>query len=146
MVVCSSNSLATRWGTRNLIYLLVFILLWLLLTIVFLIFLLFFSTQSLLSSSSPNKSNGNGFYRHSWTCLGWIKNEVNSVWVMFWYYWAYTVAIDKRLLTNDKLITKSKKELQRDQWTKVRSNITNSTTYQKLTSDNSKRRIFRKWH
>ena len=31
--VCSSNSLATRWGTRNLIYILVFILLWLLLTL-----------------------------------------------------------------------------------------------------------------
>ena len=37
-------------------------------------------------SSSPNKSNSNGFYRRSWTCLGWNKNKVNSVWVMFWYY------------------------------------------------------------
>ena len=30
--VCSSNSLATRWSTRNMIYVLIFILLWLLLT------------------------------------------------------------------------------------------------------------------
>ena len=31
--VCSSNSLARRWGTRNLIYILACILLWLLLTL-----------------------------------------------------------------------------------------------------------------
>ena len=38
--VCSSNSLATWWGTRNLIYISAFILLWLLLTnlITFLLF------------------------------------------------------------------------------------------------------------
>ena len=46
--VCSSNSLATQWGTKNLIYILDFILLWLPLTILILIFLLYFSTQSLL--------------------------------------------------------------------------------------------------
>ena len=102
--VCSSNLLATRWGTRNLIYILIFILLWLLLTILILIFLLFFSTQSLLSSSSPNNSISNGFYSQSWTCLGWNKNKVNSVWAMFGYYWTYMVAIGKKLQTNDKLI------------------------------------------
>ena len=100
--VCSSNLLATRWGIRDLIY--VFILLWLLLTILILIFLLFFSTQSLLSSSSPKKSNSNGFCSQRWTCLGWNKNKVNSVWVMFWYYWTYVVVIGKKLQTNDKLI------------------------------------------
>ena len=104
--VCSSHSLATRRGTRNLIYILVFILLLLLLTIsiLILIFLLFFSTQSLLSSSSPKKSNSNGFYSQSWTRLGWNKNKVNSVWAMFGYYWTYMVAIGKKLQTNDKLI------------------------------------------
>ena len=45
--VCSSNSLATQCGTKNLIYILDFILLWLPLTILILIFLLYFSTRSL---------------------------------------------------------------------------------------------------
>ena len=108
--VCSSHSLATRWGTRNLIYILVFILLLLLLTILIsiLIFLLplFDSILTLLflSSSSPNNSNSNGFYSQSWTCLGWNKNKVNLVWAMFGYYWAYMVAIGKKLQANDKLI------------------------------------------
>ena len=53
--VCSSNSLATRWGTRNLIYILTFILLRILLKILIASyssnsFLLFYS--SLLTSSS----------------------------------------------------------------------------------------------
>ena len=32
------------------------------------------------------------------------KIKVNSVWVMFWYYWTYMVAIGKKLQTNDELI------------------------------------------
>ena len=32
------------------------------------------------------------------------KIKVDSVWVMFWYYWAYMIAIGKKLQTNDKII------------------------------------------
>ena len=60
------------------------------------------------------------------------KIKVNSVWVMFCYYWADVVAIGKKLQTNEKLIktlvNTPKQELQRDLWTKVSSNITNTTT------------------
>ena len=31
------------------------------------------------------------------------KIKVNSVWVMFWYFWTYMVAIGKKLQTNEKL-------------------------------------------
>ena len=47
--VCSSNSLATRWGTRNLIYILAFILLILLTTSAY-------STSTLLFSILPSSS------------------------------------------------------------------------------------------
>ena len=33
------------------------------------------------------------------------KITVNSVWVMFWYYWTYMVDIGKKLQTNEKLNT-----------------------------------------
>ena len=39
------------------------------------------------------------------------------------------------------LVNKPKQELQRDLWTNVSSNITNTTAYEKLTSDNGKQRI-----
>ena len=45
------------------------------------------------------------------------KIKVNSVWVMFWYFWTYMVAIGKELQTNEKLrlwVNKPKQELQRD--------------------------------
>ena len=31
------------------------------------------------------------------------KIEVNSVWVMFWYYWTYMIAIGKKLQTKENL-------------------------------------------
>ena len=41
------------------------------------------------------------------------------------------------------LVNKPKQELQRDyEWTKVSSDMKNTTTYEKLTSDNGKRTIF----
>ena len=41
------------------------------------------------------------------------------------------------------LVNKPKQELQRDyEWTKVSSDMKNTTTYKKLTSDNGKRTIF----
>ena len=43
------------------------------------------------------------------------------------------------------LLNKPKQELQRNLWTKVSTNITNTTTYEILISDNGKRRIFLKW-
>ena len=30
------------------------------------------------------------------------KIKVTSVWIMFWYYWTYMVAIGKKLQTNEK--------------------------------------------
>ena len=43
------------------------------------------------------------------------------------------------------LLNKPKQELQRNLWTKVSTNITNTTAHEKLMSDNGKRRIFLKW-
>ena len=40
-----------------------------------------------------------------------------------------------------KLVDKPKQQLQRDLWTNVSTNITNTTIYQKLRSDNDKQRI-----
>ena len=74
------------WGTRNLIYILVFILLSLPLTILILIFLLLFS----LNPYSPNwYKYSSGFYSQSWTCFGLARdfgNKIRRACVMFWYY------------------------------------------------------------
>ena len=56
---------------------------------------------------------------------------------------------DRQEATNQRkpkaLLNKPKQELQRNLWTKVSTNITNTTTYEILISDNGKRRIFLKW-
>ena len=66
---------------------------------------------------------------------------------MFWYYWTYTAAIYKKLQSmqwiTKTLVNNPKQELQRDyEWTKVSSDMKNTITYEKLTSDNGKRTIF----
>ena len=52
------------------------------------------------------------------------------------------VAMGKKLQTNEKRWLTNPNRY----WTKVSSNITIKTTYEKLTYDNGKRRIFLKWH
>ena len=78
-----------------------------------------------------------------------IKIKVDSVWVMFWYNRTYMVVIGKRVQTNEKpnlwLTNANRNFNETIMYHKVSSNITNTTTYQKLTSDNGKRRIFLKW-
>ena len=69
--VCSSNSLAPRRGTRNLIYMLAFILLFLLTTSAYSTTFSVLPTSLLLLYFSLLYLNySSGFNSQSWTCLG----------------------------------------------------------------------------
>ena len=74
------------------------------------------------------------------------KITVNSVWVMFWYDRTYMVGIGKRVQTctnhwkTKTLVNKPKhRNFNETSKPKVESNTTNTTTYEKLPSDDDKR-------
>ena len=114
-------TIVALWGTRNLIYILVFILLWLLLRILILRLptLLLYSILTLPTGTSIYSS---GFYSQSWTCFGLALDcGGNKIWracVMFWYYWALYVVCYRQEATSQwktkTLVNKPKQELQRD--------------------------------
>ena len=66
------------------------------------------------------------------------KNKGNSVWVLFCYYWNYMVAIGKKLHWTMKWNSKNAGQLTQTETStglmnyEVSSNITNTTTYEKL--------------